>query len=103
MGAEHPTQKPVELAVRAIDNSTQPGDLAVDFFAGSGSTLIGAEMTGRRAYVAEIDPRYCDVIINRYVNLTGNVGVTCLRNGEEHQYVQLKAENDCINRNAGGS
>jgi DNA modification methylase len=99
-GIEHPTQKPVELAVRAIDNSTQPGDLVLDFFAGSGSTLIGAEMTGRRAYVIELDPRYCDVIINRYVRFTNNVGVTCQRNGEELQYVKLKAENDYVNGNA---
>lgn len=99
-GTEHPTQKPVELAVRAIDNSTKPGDLVLDFFAGSGSTLIGAEMTGRRAYVIELDPRYCDVIVNRYVRFTNNLGVTCLRNGEELQYTKLKAENDYINGNA---
>ena len=98
--AEHPTQKPVELAVRAIDNSTQPGDLVLDFFGGSGSTMIGAEMTGRRAYLIELDPRYCDVIINRYVRFTNNVGVTCQRNGEELQYVKLKAENDYVNGNA---
>ncbi|MDD4450457.1 MAG: site-specific DNA-methyltransferase [Sphaerochaeta sp.] len=99
-GTEHPTQKPVELAVRAIDNSTQPGDLVLDFFAGSGSTLIGAEMTGRRAYVIELDPRYCDVIVNRYVRFTNNIGVTCTRNGEEHQYTTLKSENDYVNGNA---
>jgi DNA modification methylase len=99
-GTEHPTQKPVELAVRAIDNSTKPGDLVLDFFAGSGSTLIGAEMTGRRAYVIELDPRYCDVIVNRYVRFTNNLGVTCLRNGEELLYTKLKAENDYINGNA---
>lgn len=61
--------------------------------------MIGAEMTGRRAYLIELDPRYCDVIINRYVRFTNNVGVTCQRNGEELQYVKLKAENDYVNGN----
>jgi len=96
-GTEHPTQKPVELAIRAIDNSSKPGDLVIDFFGGSGSTLIGAEMTGRRCNIVELDPRYCDVIINRYVRFTGNIGVTCQRNGQELQYIQLKAENDKLN------
>lgn len=96
-GTEHPTQKPVELAVRAIDNSSKPGDLVADFFGGSGSTLIGAEMTGRRCNVTELDPRYCDVIVNRYVRFTGNIGVTCQRGDQELQYVQLKAENDKAN------
>jgi len=101
-GTEHPTQKPVELAVRAIDNSTKPGDLVLDFFGGSGSTLIGAQMTGRRANLVELDPRYCDVIVNRYVRFTDNLGVTCLRNGETLQYTQLKQENEKANAIAGG-
>lgn len=96
-GAEHPTQKPVELAVRAIDNSSKPGDLVIDFFGGSGSTLIGAELTGRRCNTVELDPRYCDVIINRYVRFTRNNAVTCQRNGEELQYIHLKKENDKLN------
>jgi DNA modification methylase len=96
-GTEHPTQKPVELAIRAIDNSSKPGDLVLDFFGGSGSTLIGAEMTGRRCNTVELDPRYCDVIINRYVRFTGNIGVTCLRDGQELTYMQLKQENDKLN------
>ena len=96
-GTEHPTQKPVELAVRAISNSSQPGDIIIDFFGGSGSTLIAAEVTGRRCNATELDPRYCDVIVNRYVRMTGNMGATCLRDGEEHPYVQLKDENDKAN------
>ena len=86
---EHPTQKPVELAIRAINNSTEPGDIVVDFFGGSGSTLRGAEMTGRRCYTIELDPRYCDVIVNSYVKLTGNYGVTCIRDGKELTYAEL--------------
>ncbi|MCD8308906.1 MAG: site-specific DNA-methyltransferase [Clostridia bacterium] len=98
---EHPTQKPVELAIRAIDNSTEPGDLVVDFFGGSGSTLRGAELTGRRCNTIELDPRYCDVIINSYVRLTGNVGVTCERDGQTYQYTELKQENDLANAGGG--
>lgn len=67
----HPTQKPVALAMRAILNSSNPGDLVMDPFAGSGVTLIGAEQTGRACYVMDLDPRYCDVIVRRYFNFVG--------------------------------
>jgi DNA modification methylase len=70
-GAEHPTQKPVALAQRAILNSSRPGEIVLDSFLGSGSTLIGAEATGRVCYGAELDPRYCDVIIKRWEAFTG--------------------------------
>lgn len=85
----HPTQKPVEIPVRAIENSSQPGEIVLDFFGGSGSTLMGAELTGRRCYTTELDPVYCDVIISRYVTQTGNIGVTCIRDGEELNYIDL--------------
>ena len=85
----HPTQKPVELPRRAIENSSKPGEIVLDFFGGSGSTLLGAEMTGRRCYTTELDPCYCDVIISRYVQQTGNIGVTCVRDGKEHRYIEL--------------
>lgn len=85
----HPTQKPLELPMRAIENSSQPGEIVLDFFGGSGSTLLGAELTGRRCFTAELDPAYCDVIISRYVTQTGNIGVTCVRDGEEIPYVHL--------------
>jgi len=62
----HLTEKPVELAVRAITYSSKPGENVLDLFGGSGSTLIGAEKTGRRAFLMEIDPLYCDVIVQRY-------------------------------------
>jgi len=67
----HLTEKPVELAVRAIQYSSRPGENVLDLFAGSGSTLIGAEQTGRRAFLMEIDPLYCDVIVKRWENFTG--------------------------------
>lgn len=62
----HPTQKPVELAVRAIRNSSNPGDIVMDMFMGGGSTLIAAEQMGRRCFGMELEPGYCDVIAARY-------------------------------------
>lgn len=88
----HPTQKPVEIPIRAIENSSQPGDIVLDFFGGSGSTLMGAELTGRRCYSAELDPVYCDVIISRYVTQTGNLSVTCIRDGKELSYMAIVRE-----------
>lgn len=85
----HPTQKPVEIPIRAIENSSQPGEIVLDFFGGSGSTLMGAEMTGRRCYTTELDPCYADVIVSRYVGHTGNVGVVCVRDGKEIPYMEL--------------
>jgi DNA modification methylase len=67
----HPTQKPVALAERAIRNSSVAGDYVLDLFAGSGSTLVAAELTGRRALLMEVDPHYVDVIIARWEALTG--------------------------------
>lgn len=91
-GYLHPTQKPVEIPIRAIENSSQPGDIVLDFFGGSGSTLMGAELTGRRCFSTELDPIYCDVIVSRYVGQTGNLGVTCIRDGKEIPYIDLVRE-----------
>lgn len=68
---QHPTQKPVELARRAIENSSQAGDSVIDLFLGSGSTLIAAEKTGRTCYGCELEPKYVDVIVRRWQQLTG--------------------------------
>lgn len=68
---QHPTQKPVELAVRAIENSSKPGEVVVDAFLGSGTTLLGAELRGRRCYGLELDPQYVDVIVRRWEQATG--------------------------------
>lgn len=70
-GVEHPTQKPVELARRGIENSSRAGEVVVDPFLGSGSTLIAAELTGRRCYGFELEPAYCDVIVKRWEKITG--------------------------------
>ena len=67
----HLTEKPVELAVRALQYSSREGENVLDLFGGSGSTLIAAEQTGRRAYLMELDPLYCDVIVQRYEKFTG--------------------------------
>jgi DNA modification methylase len=68
---EHLTSKPIELAVRAIQYSSKPGENVLDLFGGSGSTLLGAEETGRHAFLMELDPAYCDVICSRYQRATG--------------------------------
>jgi len=67
----HLTEKPVELAVRAIQYSSRPGENVLDLFGGSGSSLIGCEQTGRKAFLMELDPLYCDVIIERWERFTG--------------------------------
>ncbi|GIW81673.1 MAG: methyltransferase [Gemmatales bacterium] len=70
----HLTEKPVELAVRAIQYSSRPGENVLDLFGGSGSTLIAAEQTGRRAFLMELDPLYADVIVQRFEKFTGQKG-----------------------------
>ena len=65
--------KPVELIERALVNSSKVGDLVLDLFGGSGSTMIAAEKNGHLARVMELDPKYCDVIVKRWQNFTGNI------------------------------
>jgi len=67
----HLTEKPVELAVRAMQYSSRAGENVLDLFGGSGSTLIAAEQTGRRGFLMELDPLYCDVIVQRWEKFTG--------------------------------
>ena len=67
----HLTEKPTELAVRAIQYSSQAGENVLDLFGGSGSTLIACEQTDRKAYLMELDPPYCDTIVERWQNFTG--------------------------------
>lgn len=68
---EHPTMKPIELMEKAIKNSSRPGERVFDGFGGSGSTLIACEKTGRHCTTMEIDPIYCDVILERWATYTG--------------------------------
>ena len=67
----HPTMKPVELVERAIRNSSRPGDIVLDPFGGSGTTLIAAEKTGRIGWLIELDPKYVDVIVRRWQDWSG--------------------------------
>lgn len=73
--ADHPTMKPVKLMAYLIRNSSRPGEIVLDVFGGSGSTLMAAEQTGRTCYTCELDERYCDVIIKRWEAFTGDKAV----------------------------
>lgn len=75
---EHPTMKPVRLCARAITHGSRVGDIVLDGFLGSGSTLMAAEHTKRRCYGTELDPKYCDVVISRWENETGEKASKCL-------------------------
>lgn len=86
---EHPTQKPVGLAVKAIGNSSRAGDHVYEPFSGSGSTLVGCEMTKRRALAIEIDPAYVDVAVLRWQNFTGK-----LARLEGRTYAEVKHERE---------
>ena len=72
---EHPTMKPVELLGEILLNATQTGDKVLDTFGGSGSTLSACEQLNRKCFICELDPHYCDVIIQRWENLTGRKAV----------------------------
>ena len=89
---EHLTGKPAELAVMAMQYSSRRGDNVLDLFGGSGSTLIGAEQTGRNAFLMELDPPYCDVIVDRYQRFTGKAAVL-ERTGESPIPVGAREEN----------
>ena len=69
---EHPTQKPITLNEKPMKRCTAPGEIILDLFGGSGSTLIAAEQLKRRAFLVELDPTFCDLIIRRYEHFTGN-------------------------------
>jgi DNA modification methylase len=71
----HPTMKPVELIERALVNSSKSGDIVVDLFGGSGSTLIGCERTGRKSRLVEIDPKYAETIVRRWQEYTGHQAI----------------------------
>ncbi|MCX5709682.1 MAG: DNA methyltransferase [Candidatus Omnitrophica bacterium] len=85
----HPTQKPIALAQRAMRNSSKRGDLVLDMFLGSGSTLIAAESLERRCFGLEIDPRYCDAIVRRYIAYVGEERVS-----DEVKSKYLKEDSD---------
>lgn len=73
---QHPTQKPVALRQRSVKNSSKIGDIVLDTFLGSGSILLACEALGRRCFGLEIDPKYCDVVVCRYLNFVGREKVS---------------------------
>jgi DNA modification methylase len=79
----HLTEKPVDLAVRAMGYSSRPGENVLDLFGGSGSTLIGAEQAGRRAFLMELDTLYSDVIVQRWINLGEGRKAIRIRDGAQ--------------------
>lgn len=79
----HPTEKPVEVPAMAIKHSSKTKDVILDLFGGSGSTLIACEQLDRKCFMCELDPHYCDVIIQRWENLTGKEAV--LLDGKDRQ------------------
>ena len=85
---DHPTEKPPQLAINAILNSTRPGEIVLDLYGGSGFTLIGAEKSERRARIMELDPRYADVICRRWSEMTGK---SPIREGDGVSYADLVA------------
>ena len=80
----HPTMKPIPLFDYQIQNSSKKGDAVLDLFGGSGTTLVCCEQDGRDAYLMELDPRYCDVIISRWETMTGEKAVLINAEGENH-------------------
>jgi DNA modification methylase len=89
----HPTQKPVDLVVRAIKNSSNMKNIVFDLFGGSGTTLIACEETERVCRMMELDPKYMDVIVKRYIDKIGSEdNVYLLRDGIKFTYSQLKEQ-----------
>lgn len=84
----HPTTKPVEVPGRAIMNSSKKGDVVLDLFGGSGSTMMACDQLGRKNRSLELDPRYVDVIVKRYINL-GKEDVILIRDGKEISYSEI--------------
>ena len=88
--ADHPTMKPVALVAYPIMNSTMTGCLVLDPFGGSGSTLIACEQTGRTCYTVELDEKFCDVIVKRYIDQVRSAeGVTVLRDGLTYRFDEI--------------
>ncbi|MCC8066212.1 MAG: site-specific DNA-methyltransferase [Clostridiales bacterium] len=90
---DHPTMKPIPLLAYPITNSSMSNSVVLDPFGGSGSTLIACEQTDRICYTIELDEKFCDVIVNRYVEQVGSAdGVSVERNGQTLQYVEAVAD-----------
>ena len=92
---DHPTMKPIPLLAYALGNSTQTNGLVLDPFGGSGSTLIACEQTGRVCYTAELDEKFCDVIVKRYIEqVSTDENVSVIRDGQTLKYEEVKNGTD---------
>lgn len=89
---DHPTMKPIPLVAYPIQNSSRPGNLILDLFGGSGSTLMACEQTGRKCYMMEIDPLYCDVIVRRYIKATTDKKVQLIRDGTTLEFESISEQ-----------
>lgn len=91
--ADHPTMKPIALLAYPITNSSMSNTLILDPFGGSGSTLIACEQTDRSCYTIELDEKFCDVIVKRYIEQVGtDKDVSVLRDGKEYLYSEVTAD-----------
>ena len=91
--ADHPTMKPVPLVAYPILNSSMSGCIVLDPFGGSGSTLIACEQTDRICYTIELDEKFCDVIVKRYIEHTGSeAGVFLMRDGSKYSYFDVQKD-----------
>ena len=89
----HPTQKSIELVIRAIKNSSNMKDVVLDLFGGSGTTLIACEETERKCRMMELDPKYADVIVKRFIDKIGSDnGVYLVRDEEKVSYSEINSE-----------
>lgn len=87
---EHPTMKPISLCAQGIKNSSKIGDIVFEPFGGSGSTLIACEQTDRRCRCIELDPKYCDVIVKRYIEFIQSDDVVyMIRDGQRFEYSEI--------------
>ena len=90
---DHPTMKPIPLLADAVSTSSMSNTLVLDPFGGSGSTLIACEQMDRSCYTIELDEKYCDVIVNRYIELAGSAdNVSVLREGQTLKYSDVVPE-----------
>lgn len=89
---EHPTQKPLQVITPFIEKYSKENDLIVDIYGGSGSTLIACEQLKRKCFMCELDPHYCDVILQRYINFKGSdADVFLLKNGKKIPYSEANS------------
>ena len=87
---EHSTMKPIKLCAELICNSSRVGELVYDGFCGSGSTMIAADQVDRRCYLIELEPKYCDATVKRYIRQAGSdKGVSVIRDGKEIKYSEM--------------